>query len=955
MDINLLKLINVNRDAIASNRGFYYQFLNVALTWITRFANGENIDVYTEVDDDIKEVGNEIVFTQLKCYSNKLSFKSKEVQKAILNFFVLYHEHKERGVNLRFCFTTNTSLNGKEKFLSKWVDEHPNISEELFRLCESTVRNTLTEQVNLIKRNRLNAIKKPNNEKKNQIEGEFLGILEIIKKSDLGHFIQAISWKFDEEDPANAITQLTEKILQQLGNPIFGKRSVKLLLNAILSDIYRCSQLPDKNDRALTRDRLQLIIDSTDEEIASTVNVKLINFLNVRLELLEDKVQLLDERQTVTTKTIEQQKQILENLVNDKKTEKKTIPKEITKIPFIETRTLFDIEKNISEVHSIFSNEDHLAITGARGIGKSTLLKCYAKSYYEEYEHLIWINAESGISNSLVINSEVIKSLGLKFSDEDNYSDRFDMIKQALNDLKGKNLLLIDGYDKKDESLKELQGLRTWKILISSRLPMMDWIRLKVDKLDFNNAKNLFFSSDQQEIPSEHLLRTFFEYIDYNTLVIYLVSKSLSLSFGLKLDDIISRLEDQNLDDEHINIELYDVENNIPNLFTVLKTTFNLGELDNHDQYFIEFFAIISLENTHFDDLVEMYGPIMKKQNRIELTKIINRLHQKGFIDRSGQYISMHKMIRESAIYHFRENLNPFAGQAFHYAYICERMKEGVQRDLNMALRYLKYAESILTNIKELYRIRIQQPMIALENEVLNLHGWINPKDDLLSKWGNLFDRATQFLKPEDSLRGVISNNLGLALAYSGDFNGAKEKFDLAIKILKDQGEKSTTPILLSLTNIGHLYLANRDFKNYKKCMDTILSYLGKRNSSDGYIDPIITQLVGTSYFMVEDYQKAIEYHNLAINLHLRLPETKRNDIYLINFIDKLTACYLLNGDIEKADKTVSYALRLYGKLNMRNLLIYKTLLLHTLTISRERKDTKLESEITEILDKLPE
>lgn len=218
----------------------------------------------------------------------------------------------------------------------------------------------------------------------------------------------------------------------------------------------------------------------------------------------------------------------------------------------------------------------------------------------------------------------------------------------------------------------------------------------------------------------------------------------------------------------------------------------------------------------------------------------------------------MHKMIRELAIYHFRTQLNPFANQMFHYSFICERIKEGILRDLNKALRFLKFAEAILANIKELYRIRIQQPMIALENEVLNLHGWINPKDDLIPKWCDLFDRATKYLKPEDSLRGAISNNLGLVLAYSGDFDGAKEKFDLAIKILQDQGEKSIIPMLLSLTNIGHLFLANGEIQNYKNCIETIISYLGKQNSSEGYIDPIVTQLIGTSYFMVEDYQKAI-------------------------------------------------------------------------------------------------
>ena len=87
MNKEVLELLSVNRDAYAVNRGFYFQYLCVLKKWIGNFVNGENIKVFTEVDEDIKEVGDKLVFTQVKCYSGKLSLVSKEIEKTVFNFF----------------------------------------------------------------------------------------------------------------------------------------------------------------------------------------------------------------------------------------------------------------------------------------------------------------------------------------------------------------------------------------------------------------------------------------------------------------------------------------------------------------------------------------------------------------------------------------------------------------------------------------------------------------------------------------------------------------------------------------------------------------------------------------------------------------------------------------------------------------------------------------------------
>jgi len=65
MEEEIYKVFDVNTDAVAVNRGFYYQYLVVLKKWIQNYINNEDVDTFTEVDDDIKEVGDELFLLRL--------------------------------------------------------------------------------------------------------------------------------------------------------------------------------------------------------------------------------------------------------------------------------------------------------------------------------------------------------------------------------------------------------------------------------------------------------------------------------------------------------------------------------------------------------------------------------------------------------------------------------------------------------------------------------------------------------------------------------------------------------------------------------------------------------------------------------------------------------------------------------------------------------------------------
>lgn len=91
MDKNELLLFKKPTDAVGANRGFFYQYLKTLVLWLKNYRNNKDINIYCEVEDDIKERNESIKrinYTQLKCYSSVLSLKNEDVQKSIYNFFI---------------------------------------------------------------------------------------------------------------------------------------------------------------------------------------------------------------------------------------------------------------------------------------------------------------------------------------------------------------------------------------------------------------------------------------------------------------------------------------------------------------------------------------------------------------------------------------------------------------------------------------------------------------------------------------------------------------------------------------------------------------------------------------------------------------------------------------------------------------------------------------------------
>ncbi|TKC04353.1 tetratricopeptide repeat protein [Pedobacter frigoris] len=950
MDKEIFKIINVDRDAIAVNRGFYYQYLCLLKKWINNFIADNCTELYSEVGDDIKEVGDGLVFTQLKCYSSSFNLKSPEVKKAIFNFFVLYLNEKELMPEIRFVFETNSSIAPKEKLLKIWVENQQYVDEELFTLIIDKISEIILSELKRLRDGKLQS-PKMSVEKRETIKRAFEKFGNEIKKNGVGDFVNRISWQFGNQSPESAILSTVHEIKFLLKDKKFSNKSEDLLIDVLLSEIYRCSQEKDQSSRKLDNVKLSAILSKNDQELESHINKKLIDLLGGKFIAMQHAIEELQKSQTLLTRQIES----IQNNV-DVKTSKGALPKYITPVPPIYPDQIFGRENDVGLVKSMISKQKHLSISGVGGMGKTTLAKAYVNQEAENYDHIIWVNVQSNLISSFVNNNSFELHFPAGQNGKELAINRFDRILSHLNDAKGKNLIVINDFNDDLKHLSKIKSLTNWEVLVTSRMLLTGISSLKIAGLGFEAAKHLYRKYEPSRIATDETFLVFFERIGYNTLIIELVAKTINNSFELDLLGFIDYINSQALDDYDLQIDIEDdVQEQTSRLFAVLQQTFSIANLSDVDQSHLVFFAILPSEGAKISELIEWYGKDHEKQNKVQFPNLINKLQKIGWIDRDGDDVFMHKMLQETIIYEARKELSPFMGQCLQMVWLSRRLNEGISNDPAKAMRFLKYGESILEAIKEPYRTSVYQPLLIIENEVLNVYNWLIVKQDMTARWKDLMKRAEGYLGPDyDDLLGTIYNNYALSLSVNHQNEEAISFYKKGIVILRKYGEKTVANLLYALNNLARAYSEMEQFEHFKTTFEQAMEIRERYKLFNDQTFAIQCNLMGVANQNVGNFTAAIDFFKMAIKAQYQIPVDKRNDLNLVIFFNNLAYNLMLIGENDMAMGFVNKSLAELEKLELSNNIIFpeiiRTLILILEQLGEHDKVTQMKDTLKDIL-----
>lgn len=914
MEEEIVKIFGVNSDAVATNRGFYYQYLLVLKKWITNYIDDKNIITNTEVEEDIKEVGDELIFTQVKCYTSSFSLNSKEIKKSLFNFFILYLKYRKSNEKTSFCFSTNSQISAREKLLLKWVDDINLRNEELLILCIKKVQEILNKEIKIRKNKFLE--RSASEISKQEIKDVYNGFIGEIKESNIEFFVKKIIWEFSGNSPEEAIEFTTKEIHSLLKHSKFESKPVSLLFSVFLSEIYRSSQKENKLDRALGNETLSSIIKQTDNDLLHLIDGKLTKLFRIEIETLKLNVEEIRCTQEVHSTEID----LLKREIHNPKTK---IPKYLNLIPDFSSRDFFGWDDLLNNTYSILSEKKVLSIYSEGGMGKTSFGKKYLKTF-DTYDHIIWLNLENSIQSSLLLDDIIRENLQLDFTKGNNNTQLiFKYIINELNKIEGENLLIIDIQQSEDE-LSEIESLTltpNWHKLILTRSHLKTIPNLKLLRLGFEDAKEIYLSHNNREQIKDQLFENLFNTIDYNPLVIELIAKTIQNSFDLTLDSFIISLKEQRLDDTDfmIDIDINDTSSPI-RIFNYLIERFSIPSLESHEKNYLNFLALLPTSNIIIEDLILINGLSHYSENKIAISNIINSLDKKGLIVVSNdrKRIDIHKITREIILYRQREELNPFITNILFITWLTKRIEEGYNAPKN-SFRYLKYAESILNSIKEQYRSCLYQPLLLLENEFLYAKRfYLGAKSNLVGLI-YLAKRAENYTLLNKNSLGVIYNNLGLCYAENYKNKLAISYFKKALKSYSENDINSLNLIITSLNNLSNIYLLEKDLMSVVKNFNKVQLIRRKHSLYNDQQLSIEYRILSKSFAIAGSYEQAIKLLKSGIELHKSLDQKNRNDFYLAGYYNELSNLYLLIEKIEEAVENQETGIEIMENMSLQN------------------------------------
>ena len=278
-----------NTDAIATNRGFYYQYLKTIKLWIDNYKNKKEIEIYCEREDDIfqfNEIKREYKFHQIKCYAEGFGLNSPEIKSSLLNFFNLFLKYKDDYTGYFYFETNSTFKPNAGKSLKKWFENQDDNNYSIKDVANET-KKYLKEQVEENLRKFIQ--KKPSTKNIERAKENVSDFINKLNSDEFESFLKVVRWKFGmENDTEKATSKLLTEISTTISSFNLDIRS-ELFLGYLLHIVIEKSIHKNESERFLNNTIFQEILANSnlDELIESKLRPELISLMNNHIQVTE--------------------------------------------------------------------------------------------------------------------------------------------------------------------------------------------------------------------------------------------------------------------------------------------------------------------------------------------------------------------------------------------------------------------------------------------------------------------------------------------------------------------------------------------------------------------------------------------------------------------------------------------------------------------------------------------
>ena len=386
----------------------------------------------------------------------------------------------------------------------------------------------------------------------------------------------------------------------------------------------------------------------------------------------------------------------------------------LTRIPSIDFEREFIGRKiDLERLRKLLDSSPRVVlVNGLGGIGKTVLATALVQSQGGNYDNIAWINRGEDLVESFALNEDLADNLNLPFEQEEDLNKRFGRILRTLQQIPGRNLLVIDNAQIKlaDKAIREqLPGPPYWHVLLTSRLNLAGYEQMRLDTMTPETAKILFrthFHGPHTEPELEELL----EEIGYHTLTIELFARLLDkFNNVLSLQELTAILRQKQLDDPDLQEKVWiNHAGEERGVFLHLMKAFELSHLDKKEKWLLKQFIVLPVEQYPVGKLADLL-----QEKPLGLNKILNSLASKGWLNlHEDKTFSIHRLIQQVAEYQLHPD---FVGVETLVEVLTQRMSvDAYASRITIAVSWLKYA----TNVANFLNAEKHERMARLQNNI---------------------------------------------------------------------------------------------------------------------------------------------------------------------------------------------------------------------------------------------
>lgn len=438
-------------------------------------------------------------------------------------------------------------------------------------------------------------------------------------------------------------------------------------------------------------------------------------------------------------------------------------------------------EKELKEIdNNLNSSNNILLIKEIGGIGKSTIASAYLHRYKEKFKYYGFFE---GLDNFFI---ELKNILNIK---SDKESDIVIKILSKLNNLEGEKLLIIDDIKDIKENQEEINSILSlqycgYKILFTSREDIEDIKVYPLGILNIDDAKALFNSI--HKIEDEILLEEILKYLDFHAFFIEKTAKSIKENQSPQM--IKEKFETGEF--STINVKRKE------NFNSLLKQLFSFDKLDNEEILILKQLSVLPSIGIPLKFLER----ILKKENNIEFEELLEYLCEKGWLSKIEKNYKLHQIIKE---YIFSNHMPLFEEIEIVVDYFSEIMQDiyTIEETLSK-IEYLEYLNSITQVIKNEKNEKTAYLLHA--NGYLHFVLGDYKKAEILYK---IALTIKENILDEDDISLAISiNNNASIYEQNGDYEKALEEYLKSLKIREKYFGEYPDKVAIGYNNVGRMY-----------------------------------------------------------------------------------------------------------------------------------------------------